>query len=70
MRVGGNLSGGFAKLLREASAELLAGGAFLWGYSEALYEFDYFVCDVFFFGVHRYHVIALVQLNRALFGTG
>jgi hypothetical protein len=48
----------------------LSGGAFLWGYSEAFYEFDHFVGDVFFFAVHCDHVIALVQLDRAFFGTG
>jgi hypothetical protein len=38
----------------------LPGGSFFWGYAEAFYEFDYFVCDVFFFAVDCDHVIALV----------
>ena len=38
----------------------LPGGAFFWGEAEPFDEFDYFVCDVFFFAVDCDHVIALV----------
>ena len=48
----------------------LTGCSFFWGYSEAFYEFDYFVGDVFFFGVHRYYVIAFVQLHRSFLRAG
>ena len=47
----------------------LSGGAFLGGYSEAFYEIDYYVGDVFFFAVYCDYVIALIQLYRAFFGT-
>src|ERR1700674_5234814 len=52
---------------KAAGKVLLPGGAFFWGYSEALHEFYYFVGDAFFFAVDCDHVIALVELDRALF---